>query len=236
MRLESAQSKQGIVFTYNRCGAIADLLVLKLSEVNENFSCRVLHFEQSQNGGTVVGDCHVLKSTEKAVKLKSQGLYHRCLLTPISSTSILSSPIGPREDLTTLAIAEAAMTGEKPKISFWKTVISKLLPFWVRTFWPETRWPATESRCWTDIIGEKEWEKRLQVDRGLKLGLMEEKSANKLDDDKRRARRDFTCSSSSSCTAAIVCSRQRAFSRRLPFYGNIALRRPLDALRKLFPR
>lgn len=82
-------------------------------------------------------------------------MFYSISLTPTSSTSILSSPTGPRELLTILAIELAARTRNlKNYFKFQYTpanVIiikvkcgSKILPFWVRTELPVVRFPGRD--------------------------------------------------------------------------------------------
>lgn len=47
--------------THHRCGSISNLFVLQVSQFTQDFSSRVLHFQQLQDGCSIVGDGHVLQ-------------------------------------------------------------------------------------------------------------------------------------------------------------------------------
>lgn len=116
--------------TYHRSGAVSDLLVLQVSQFTQDLSSWVLHFQQLQDGCSIVGDGHVLQKEFRTHKLLSpsycfvsklsvntewQYKIQLNTLTPMSSTNILSRPTGPRELLTMLAMDDAAMTEQKKK-------------------------------------------------------------------------------------------------------------------------
>lgn len=46
--------------THHRGGPISDLLVLQVSQFTQDLGSWVLHFQQLQDGGSIVGDGHVL--------------------------------------------------------------------------------------------------------------------------------------------------------------------------------
>ena len=76
-------------------GAISDLCILQLCKLDEKVGGGVLDFEFLEDGGTWIG--HGIPSLVMVI-------------SPISSTIILSRPWGPREDLTMLATDMAART------------------------------------------------------------------------------------------------------------------------------
>lgn len=45
---------------YHGSGPISDLLVLEIGQLAEDLGSRVLHLQQLQDGGAIVGDGHVL--------------------------------------------------------------------------------------------------------------------------------------------------------------------------------
>lgn len=49
-----------IAKTHHRGGSIANLLILQLSKFTEYLGGRMLHLQQLQDGGSIVGDGHVL--------------------------------------------------------------------------------------------------------------------------------------------------------------------------------
>lgn len=85
--------------------AVANLLVLLLCEVDEDLAGRVIDIEELEDRGSVVGDGDVLGYVSAWFKYAVGGLP-----TPISSTIILSRPLGPKELLTTFAMACVAST------------------------------------------------------------------------------------------------------------------------------
>ena len=50
---------------YHRCCAISHFLVLKLSQLNQDFGRWVLNLQQVQNGSPVIGDGHILQQSKK---------------------------------------------------------------------------------------------------------------------------------------------------------------------------
>jgi hypothetical protein len=58
----------------NRGGTITNLLVLQVSELDEDLGCRVLYLEQLEDGGTIVCDCHILGAH---MKMRSKRVSHR---------------------------------------------------------------------------------------------------------------------------------------------------------------
>lgn len=117
--------------THHRRGPISDLLVLQVGQLTQDLGGWVLHFQQLQDGRAIVGDGHVLskhpQETDQQLRphhnvsygVKQDSKRDRYCLgvtqTPMSSTSILSRPTGPRELLTMLAMDAAAMTAKTIK-------------------------------------------------------------------------------------------------------------------------
>jgi hypothetical protein len=96
----------------HRCSTITDFSVLLLSKFDKNLSGRMFDFKKLKDGGTIVTDGNVLEITTISIP-KGSSRNHVItvyILTPISSTSILSNPTGPNELLTMLAIDTAAKT------------------------------------------------------------------------------------------------------------------------------
>lgn len=99
--------------THHRRGSISDLFVLQVSQFTQDFSSWVLHFQQLQDGCSIVSDGHILcvnNRDESHIYRICEKIRLHVILTPMSSTNILSRPTGPRELLTMLAIDAAAMT------------------------------------------------------------------------------------------------------------------------------
>jgi hypothetical protein len=65
----------------------------------------MLNLQQFQDCGAIIGNRYVLKNF-----LLTTIVVNYLFSTPTSSTSILSKPTGPKEDLTTFAMATAAIT------------------------------------------------------------------------------------------------------------------------------
>lgn len=94
-----------------RCSTVTHFTILLLSQLDQHFTSGVFHFEQLKNSGTVVGDCNILcKYKKRSGWFLNRLIPLKSTLTPISSTSILSKPTGPKELLTILAIEAAAST------------------------------------------------------------------------------------------------------------------------------
>lgn len=49
-----------VVLTHHRSGAISDFLVLQVSKFTQDLGSWVLHFQQLQDGCSIVGDGHIL--------------------------------------------------------------------------------------------------------------------------------------------------------------------------------
>lgn len=106
--------------THHGRGPISDLFVLQVSQFTQDFSSWVLHFQQLEDGCSIVSDGDVLRVNNRDYSLIFCFLiYEKTLmnvrLTPMSSTNILSRPTGPRELFTMLAIDAAAMTAQITK-------------------------------------------------------------------------------------------------------------------------
>jgi hypothetical protein len=94
----------------NRGCAVTDLLVLLLRQLDQNFSGRVLNIEEAEDCGAVIRNRDILVRVSNAANdSKRQG---RQQLTPMSSTIILSRPLGPKELFTTFAMACVAETAQ----------------------------------------------------------------------------------------------------------------------------
>lgn len=94
--------------TYHRCSAISNLLILQLGQVDQYPGSRMFHLQEVQDGCSIISDGYVLPQiTQMSSEHQETG---KPLLTPTSSTNILSSPTGPRELLTMLAMELAAKT------------------------------------------------------------------------------------------------------------------------------
>lgn len=87
---------------------ITDFFILLLCEVDENLASRVFDVEEGENGCAIVCNCDILDGwiSIRIVLVAELVNAH----TPISSTIILSRPLGPKELFTTLAIACVART------------------------------------------------------------------------------------------------------------------------------
>jgi hypothetical protein len=97
----------------DRCSTVTDFAILLLSEFDKDLSGRVFDFKKLKDGSTIVTDGNVLEITTISVPsgiIPYSPRRHLFILTPISSTSILSNPTGPNELLTMLAIDTAAKT------------------------------------------------------------------------------------------------------------------------------
>ena len=53
--------------THHRCGPISDLLVLQVGQFTEDLGSWMLHFQQLQDGRSVIGDGHVLSDQQVRV-------------------------------------------------------------------------------------------------------------------------------------------------------------------------
>lgn len=113
LKAQSGDTRADFHPTHHRRGPISNLLVLQISQFTQNFSSWVLHLQQLQNGCPIVGDGHVLQDENLVfTHAHTHTRLWNVILTPMSSTNILSRPTGPRELLTMFAIDAAAMTAQ----------------------------------------------------------------------------------------------------------------------------
>lgn len=99
-----------------------------LGKVDEYPPSRMFDFEQAQDRGSIIRYCDFLTllSLENCMMFDSK-------LTPMSSTIILSSPEGPKELLTTFAIACVARTSYVSVSAYPLCyVANQTIPFWSR--------------------------------------------------------------------------------------------------------
>ena len=59
-----------ILSTYHRCCTITDFLVLQLGQLNQDLGGWVLHFEQIQNCGSVIGNGYILSKAHYHILLE----------------------------------------------------------------------------------------------------------------------------------------------------------------------
>lgn len=73
--LESLTPHRGAAVdpTHHRRGPISDLLVLQVSQFTQDLGSWVLHFQQLQDGRSIVGDGHVLSDEEEEILLLIRG-------------------------------------------------------------------------------------------------------------------------------------------------------------------
>jgi hypothetical protein len=95
---------------HDRRSPVSDFLVLLLGELDEDAPGGVVHLDEVQDGRSVVGDGHVLAAGGASARGNTKEVSLKVGPTPRSSTSIESSPLGPRLRCTTLAMATAAST------------------------------------------------------------------------------------------------------------------------------
>lgn len=82
------------------------LLILLLSQVYQDLASGMLNIQKAEDSSSIVCDSNVLKATLDEPGIMRGSSRH----TPISSTIILSKPEGPKELLTTFAMACVART------------------------------------------------------------------------------------------------------------------------------
>jgi len=86
----------------NGCSTVTDFLVLLLGEIDKDSAGGMFDFKETEDSRAVVRDGHLLRN--RRVKHGWNKMKQPIGRTPMLSTSILSSPRGPRELLTMFAM------------------------------------------------------------------------------------------------------------------------------------